>query len=361
MPDGSSVSAGEQLIKTWRIRNIGTCAWTTDYKLVYNNGNIVSEESINPFTQPIEPSQTAEISIPVSIPLTAGRSETFWYLVSGSDEIVGTNSQGNPYLWLKVDVQPASLLTPTLVGTPQTLSPLETPTLAVFTTLAEGTFDLYNNACFATWTNNTNPIPCPEFETDPFGSVQLVKNRIFENGETSSNALLFALPESQSEVIVTGTYPQFTVQPNSKLTFKTGCLQNATQCSTNVFFYYIHASGSREILWAVTELQDGITSNVSIDLSFLQGQTISIQIEVSSLRESRDDSILIDSPQILISEIEISPTETATLQPTSTLTPTATATHTPIATATLEPSTKEEPQTLFESIIQFFKDLFGIE
>jgi hypothetical protein len=357
LPDDSSVNAGEQLIKTWSIRNIGTCTWTTDYKLVHDNGNIVSEESITPFTQPIEPNQTAEISIPVSIPLTAGRSETFWYLVSGSDEIVGTNSQGNPYLWLKVDVQPASLLTPTLVGTPQALSSLETPTLA------EGTFDLYNNACFATWTNNTNPIPCPEFETDPFASVQLVKNRIFENGETSSNALLFALPESQSGVSVTGTYPQFTVQPNSKLTFKTGCLQNASECSTSVFFYYTNASGSREILWAVTELQDGITSNVSIDLSFLQGQTISIQIEVSSLGESRGDLVLIDSPQILISEIEISPTETATPQPTSTLTPTVTATHThtPMPTATLEPIKKEEPQTLLESIIQFFKDLFGID
>jgi hypothetical protein len=296
--------------------------------------------------------------VPVTIPQTGGRNETFWYLISDSDQIVGTNSQGEPYLWLKVEVQPASLLTPTLIST----SSLETPTLTTFST-TEATVDLYNSACSATWLSNTNPIPCPEFETNPLGSVQLVKNIILESGNASSNSLLFSLPESQSEIVITGTYPAFTVQNGDRLTFRTGCLQNASQCSTLIYFYYINTSGAREILWAVSELQDGITSNVEIDLSFLQGQTINIQIEVSSLGESIDDVVLVDSPQILHADVSVIATETPTIAPTGTptFTPSPTMTNTPVPTSTLAPTPTEEPQNFFEQLIQFFKDLFGFE
>jgi len=359
LPDFIKVTAGEQLTKTWRIKNIGGCAWNTNYQLVYNNGARVSVASINPFTNDVLPNETVEISIPVTIPETTGNIQTYWYLISDTNQIVNTNSSGKPYLWLKVDVQPASSQTSNLTATPQ---PFITPEAL---TLNQGVFDLYNNACSAVWLSNNNPIPCPEFETNPVGEVQLVKNQAFENGEITSSALLFALPESQTEIVITGTYPQFVVQNGDKFTFRTGCLQNTPQCSTLVFFYYINESGEREILWGVSEKQDGITSNVEIDLSFLQGQKINIQIEVSSLGESKDDSILISSPVILQSAVLFTPTAEPTFTPTATFTPAPTftplPTDTPIPTSTPASKIDEEPQNFFDSIIQFFKDLFGIQ
>lgn len=361
LPDFTEVNAGEQLIKTWEIKNIGGCTWTPAYQLVYNNGARVSAASITPFTKNILPGETVQISIPVIIPETTGRIQTYWYLISDTNQIVGTDTDGKPYLWFKAEVEPASSQTFNLTATPQPFVTLE----ALIPNPSGVILDLYSNACGAVWLSNNNPIPCPEFETNPFGVVQLVKDEPFENGEFTSDALLFALPASQSEVIVTGTYPQFVVQNGDKLTFRTGCLLNTPQCSALVFFYYINESGTREILWGVSEGQDGITSNVEIDLSFLQGQTISIQIEVSSLGESFDDSILISSPIILQSAVLFTPTAEPTFTPTATFTPAPTftplPTDTPIPTLTPAPKIEEEPQNFFDSIIQFFKDLFGIQ
>ncbi|MCE1254907.1 MAG: hypothetical protein LWX83_15340, partial [Anaerolineae bacterium] len=34
VPDGSAFNPGQVFIKTWRLQNIGTCTWTSDYELV---------------------------------------------------------------------------------------------------------------------------------------------------------------------------------------------------------------------------------------------------------------------------------------------------------------------------------------
>ena len=38
VPDGTSFAPGTAFRKTWRLRNIGTCTWTTGYSLVYDSG-----------------------------------------------------------------------------------------------------------------------------------------------------------------------------------------------------------------------------------------------------------------------------------------------------------------------------------
>ena len=37
-PDGTNVSLGSSFTKIWRLKNVGTCQWTTSYALVYVNG-----------------------------------------------------------------------------------------------------------------------------------------------------------------------------------------------------------------------------------------------------------------------------------------------------------------------------------
>src|SRR5262245_32961881 len=40
-PDGSSFAPGAAFTKTWRLMNIGTCAWTIAYNLVWVGGDSV--------------------------------------------------------------------------------------------------------------------------------------------------------------------------------------------------------------------------------------------------------------------------------------------------------------------------------
>jgi len=39
VPDGSSFTPGAAFTKTWQLKNIGTCTWTTSYSLVYAGGD----------------------------------------------------------------------------------------------------------------------------------------------------------------------------------------------------------------------------------------------------------------------------------------------------------------------------------
>jgi hypothetical protein len=38
VPDGTSYTVGTAFTKTWRLMNVGSCAWTTSYSLVFFNG-----------------------------------------------------------------------------------------------------------------------------------------------------------------------------------------------------------------------------------------------------------------------------------------------------------------------------------
>src|SRR5574340_445852 len=38
VPDGTVLAPNARLVKTWRLRNNGNCAWTTDTKLVFTSG-----------------------------------------------------------------------------------------------------------------------------------------------------------------------------------------------------------------------------------------------------------------------------------------------------------------------------------
>ena len=39
IPDYTTLAPGEVFIKTWRLKNIGTCTWTNAYRVVFESGN----------------------------------------------------------------------------------------------------------------------------------------------------------------------------------------------------------------------------------------------------------------------------------------------------------------------------------
>jgi hypothetical protein len=48
VPDGTRYDAGATFTKTWRLRNIGTCTWTTAYTMVFDSGTQMgSNTSVN--------------------------------------------------------------------------------------------------------------------------------------------------------------------------------------------------------------------------------------------------------------------------------------------------------------------------
>jgi hypothetical protein len=63
-PDGSIVSPGSSFIKTWRIKNVGTCAWDENYQVIFVSGDKMNGPAFKSLTNVnIQPGNTLDVSI----------------------------------------------------------------------------------------------------------------------------------------------------------------------------------------------------------------------------------------------------------------------------------------------------------
>ena len=80
VPDGTILDPNETFIKTWRIRNIGTCTWTTGYALVYEQGAQMGGISPQPLSGNVAPGETVDISINLTSPAATGKYTGNWQI-----------------------------------------------------------------------------------------------------------------------------------------------------------------------------------------------------------------------------------------------------------------------------------------
>lgn len=98
LPDGSAVSPGQALVKTWRVKNTGTSTWN-GYKLRFIGGdpmNAPTETSI----QNTAPQSTVDISINLTAPTQPGNYSGYFQIINAS----GTEVPGGR-LSVKISVQ----------------------------------------------------------------------------------------------------------------------------------------------------------------------------------------------------------------------------------------------------------------
>ncbi len=75
VPDGSEVSAGSTIIKTWQIKNLGPCDWNQDYMLTFGWGGEGTDwKTATPtnFSKIVKPGETLDVSIELQVPSEAG-------------------------------------------------------------------------------------------------------------------------------------------------------------------------------------------------------------------------------------------------------------------------------------------------
>ena len=71
IPDNTPLKKGEAFIKTWRIRNTGTCTWGADYLLVFSKGNQMKGPASTPLPV-VAPGMTTDISLSLVAPAQDG-------------------------------------------------------------------------------------------------------------------------------------------------------------------------------------------------------------------------------------------------------------------------------------------------
>jgi hypothetical protein len=110
IPDGSVVTAGSSFVKTWRVRNTGSCTWTRDYRIVSVGPKPLGGPAYSILGIPVAPGQTIDLSLALTAPAAAGTYQTLYMLQDANGSLFGTGSDGNSALdVLIVNSAPAPL------------------------------------------------------------------------------------------------------------------------------------------------------------------------------------------------------------------------------------------------------------
>jgi hypothetical protein len=98
IPDGSQMTPGQEFVKTWKVRNNGSCAWNEGYGLIFSYGDKMSGQP-EPIGTVVQVGQEVEISISLKAPAKANEYTSAWQMASDKGIPFG------PALYVKILVK----------------------------------------------------------------------------------------------------------------------------------------------------------------------------------------------------------------------------------------------------------------
>jgi len=80
IPDNTVMTPGQDFIKTWKVKNNGSCPWGAGYKLVYAGYANPMSGQFQPLTEVVQPGQEVEVSVQFQAPDEAGEYLSAWQM-----------------------------------------------------------------------------------------------------------------------------------------------------------------------------------------------------------------------------------------------------------------------------------------
>ena len=80
IPDNTVMTPGQDFIKTWKVKNNGSCPWGAGYKLVYAGYTNPMSGQFQPLTEVVQPGQEVEVSVQFQAPDEAGEYLSAWQM-----------------------------------------------------------------------------------------------------------------------------------------------------------------------------------------------------------------------------------------------------------------------------------------
>ena len=335
-PDGTVVMPGATFTKTWRLKNVGTCAWSTSYQLVYFSGEQLGAPASSAFTQNVAVGQTVDFSVNMTAPSAAGSYRGYWMFKNASGALFGIGAQGNRPWWVDIRVSGPTV---TPGGPTRTPTPTVTPGGPTVTPVAGMAFDFATEACRASWFSGAGALPCPGTDGDAKGFVLKVTSSRLETGVTDPRPGIITFPQNVQNGYIQGFYPPFTVRSGDRFRATINCEGGATLCYVAFRLDYQTGTDPIRTLWGpFLEKRDNppLFYNMDVDLSALAGRDVKFILTVLAAGTANGDRALWVGPHIYRN---FATPATPVTPATGTSTATATATGTATATATSTPPT----------------------
>jgi len=310
IPDGTSFAPNTAFKKTWRLKNIGTCAWNSnDVSLIFESGERMNAPASLALPTTVNPGQTVDITVDMTSPANAGHYFGYWKFKSNSGGSFGIGSTAQKTFWVEIRVASSS----TGAG-----------------------YDFTAKANEAAWSSGAGALTFPGTDGNANGFGLSQPNPKLENGVTSAQAGLLFAPNNITNGYVQATYPAFRVQSGDRFQATIGCEQGATNCYVAYSLNYQFGNGPVKTYWTFREKYEGWTYNVNLDLSPLANQDVKFTLVVSAYGSPVGDRALWVNP--IIARAGGAPPPPP---PTVTGTP---PTATPTTTGTIQPNACDRAQ-----------------
>lgn len=273
IPDGTNFAANTAFKKTWRIKNIGTCAWNSnDVSLIFDSGEKMGAPASLALPTTVNPGATVDITVDMTSPAAAGHYFGYWKFKSNTGGVFGIGSNANKSFWVEIYVNSGS----------------------------NAGYDFTANAASATWSSGAGTFTFPAPDNSANGFAFKVDQPKLETGATASQAGLLMGPNNVTNGFVKAVYPTFRVQSGDRFQATIGCEQGATNCYVAYSLYYKIGNGAsaETTFWTFREKYEGWTYNVNLDLSKFAGQDVSFILVTSAYGSPTGDRALWVNPII---------------------------------------------------------------
>lgn len=265
VPDDTNIPAGDTFDKTWRLRNSGTCTWSSEYDVVFDSGNIMSGPPSSPLSGAVAPNATVDITLSLTAPNSDGTHRGNWMLRDQNGVLFGLGASGETPFFVQI-----------MVGATPTPEP-------------ETVKDFVASYCDAEWVSGAGALSCPGSDSDAEGFVIKVNSPKLENGGTENEPALFTHPQWVDNGVITGKFPAFDVQDGDHFRAIIGCLYNGLACNVRFQLNYRADGGALQNLGQWDQSYDGSIQSLDVDLSSLAGKSVEFVLAVLANGPSNQD------------------------------------------------------------------------
>jgi len=95
--DGTKFDPGDSFVKSWTIRNGGTCEWKTDFRMVFEDGDQMGGPDSVYLTRNVSPGDTYTVEVPMTAPSSNGDYTGVWRFKAADGTKMGK-------FWVKITV-----------------------------------------------------------------------------------------------------------------------------------------------------------------------------------------------------------------------------------------------------------------
>lgn len=117
-PDDTVVEPGTQFLKTWRVRNDGTCTWGAGgyalHTLKFSSGDKLAAVSPVEISGTVKPGNTVDLSVKMTAPSAKGTYVSRWLFAVDNGSFLGVGPDGKMPLYVRIIA--ATIPTPTRIS-----------------------------------------------------------------------------------------------------------------------------------------------------------------------------------------------------------------------------------------------------